>query len=93
MRFRADSNSWNVNGTSNLRIVRQNLRALSESAYFDNFFAQPSALFQLGCQEPNFNHQIFYFQVYDNMVEENMYQELENMQGEGLSHKSFFWQI
>ena len=27
------------------------------------------------------------------MVEENMYQELENMQGEGLSHKSFFWQI
>jgi len=79
VRFLADSNSWNVNGTSNLRIVRQNLRALSESAYFDNVFAQSGALFQLGCYEPNFNHLIFYSQVYGNMVEENMYQELQNM--------------
>jgi len=35
-------------------------------------------LFQLGYYEPNFKYQIFYFQVYGNLVEENMmYKQLQ----------------
>ena len=47
VRFLADSNSWNVNGTLNLRTVRQMLKN-TEPAGSDNVLAQPSVLFQLG---------------------------------------------
>jgi len=47
VRFLADSNSWNVNGTPSLRTVRKMLRVLSQMAS-DNVLAQPSVRFQLG---------------------------------------------
>jgi len=46
VRFLADSNSWDVNGTPNLRTVRQMLWALSQLAS-GNVLAQPCVLFQL----------------------------------------------
>ena len=46
MRFLADSNSWNVNGTPNLRTVRQMLTVLGQTTS-DNVFTQLSVLFQL----------------------------------------------
>jgi len=46
--FLADSNSWNVNGTPNLRTARQMHRALSQLAS-DDVLAQPGILlFKLG---------------------------------------------
>jgi len=46
VRFLADNNSWNENGTPNLITVGQMLRALSQLAS-DDIFAQPrSVLFQ-----------------------------------------------
>ena len=45
--FLVDSNSWNVNGTPNLRTVRQMLRVLSQQAS-DNVLEQPSVLFSVG---------------------------------------------
>ena len=47
-------------------------------------------LFQLGYKQPNAKYQIFYFQVYGNMVEENrMYQQLQKMCREKVCLKSF----
>jgi len=40
-----DSNGWKVNGTPNLRTVRQILRVLSQVAS-DNVLAQPSIIFE-----------------------------------------------
>ena len=48
VRFLADSNSWIVNGTPNLRLVQHMLRVLSQLAS-DNVLAQPNIyLFKLG---------------------------------------------
>ena len=46
MRFLPDSNSWNVNGTPNLRTVKQMLTVLGQMTS-DNVFTQLSVLFQL----------------------------------------------
>jgi len=51
-RFLADSNSWNVNGTSNLKTVRHMLRLLSQVAS-DKILAQPSMLFSVGYEKTN----------------------------------------
>jgi len=58
VRFLADSINWNVNGTPNLRPVRQMLRVLSQLAS-DNILAQHTIRFQVGLlqtvfQVPNF---------------------------------------
>jgi len=51
-------------------------------------------LFQLGYKQPNAKYQIFYFQVYGNMVEENrMYQQLQKMCREKVCLKSFSGKI
>jgi len=43
VRFLDDSNSWHVNGTSNLRTLRQMLRVLSQLAS-GNVLAEPRVL-------------------------------------------------
>jgi len=48
--FLADSNSWNKNGTPNLRTVRQMLRNTEPDS--DNVRTQLSVLFQLVIRSP-----------------------------------------
>jgi len=67
VRFLVDSNGWNVNGTPNPRAVKHMLRVLSRLVS-DSVLAQPT-FFQLAYFEPTFKHQIFYVQIYANMVE------------------------
>jgi len=59
VRFLADSNGWNVNGTPNLNYETN----VQESAGFWMFS------FQLGYWKLNFKNQIFYFQIYGNMYQ------------------------
>jgi len=67
VRFLTDSNSWNVNGTPNLRTVKQMLRELSKLASA-NILAQPGILFFSWV----IRNQIFSFQVCGNVVEDNI---------------------
>jgi len=56
-------------------------RVLSQLT-FDNVraYRSPAYFFLMGYYESNFNYQIFYFQVYGNMVEENrIYQWLQKI--------------
>jgi len=69
VRLFADSNSWIVNRTPNLRTVRLVLRVVSQLA-FGNVLAQPSVLFSVELLESNLKYQFFYFQVCGDMVEE-----------------------
>jgi len=63
-----DSKSWIVNGTTNLRTVKQMLRALTQLAP-DIALEQLSVLFQLDYYwEQKFTQQTLYFQVCDNMA-------------------------
>jgi len=66
VRFLADSNSWNVNGTPNLGTVRQMLNS-----------TDPASIWQCSCTAWRtffswVKDQIFYFQVHGNLAEENM---------------------
>ena len=91
LRYLSDSNSWNVNGTTNLELWGGCSRVLSQLDS-DNVFVQLSVLFQLGYYEPNFKYQIFYFHVYGNLIKENIMQltnSYKKLLGESLSHKSF----
>jgi len=90
VRFLADSNVWNANGTPNLRTVKQMLTVLNQPA--SDVLAQPGVLFAAGLLRTKFqvSHQFFYFHIYANIIVENrMYQQLQKIYSEIVCHKRF----
>ena len=82
VRFLADSNSWNGNGTPNLRTVRQILRVLSQVTS-DIDFAQPSILTYVGLLWTKFQVPNFLFSSLSQhgslRIENVGYQQLQNI--------------
>ena len=78
VRLLADSNSWNVNETPNLRAAMHMLN--SQPAGFPQFSRQPSVPSSVGLQEPNLKCHILYFYVYG-LVKNEMYQQLQKIVG------------
>jgi len=89
LRFLADSNSWNVNVTPNVRTVRHILRVLSQLASLTMFLHILAYFFSDGYLEPNFKYQIFYFRLYRNMIENRMFQQLQKI----CTNKRFMFEV
>jgi len=82
LKFLADSNSWNVNGTPIFGTVRQLLKNIERELSSDKVLAQPSVLFSVELLKNKFKYQVFYFQFYDILVEKNIiYQPPQKMLG------------